>query len=212
MDWDLLVSGTSAVFAGIALVIAVLSRRDSKRANSLAGEANDIAGSALGASERANEFAGQANKFAEDANSISRRALAATEDNLIYQWRIDIDDDTGSTRLVNDSAHDALQVSVVVVDEGGPVDRGWSDRVPAYEEIVLDVSSTLEKHFEEVDRHPSRPAKSGNGIFISGSFGKTVETVLTFQITWKTIEDVRRDLVLEKALRHGDHYGTVKRR
>lgn len=211
-NWELLIAGASTVVAILALIVAVLSRRDSKDANRLADNANDIAGGARDAAERANELAGQANQFAEDANTISRRALAASEDNLIYQWRIDIEEDTGQARLVNYSAHDALEVSVVAVEDDRSVARGGAEMVPSFGEILLDISSTLEHHFEKVREHPSRPEAIADDFIYTGRVGKTVETDLVFHVTWKTVDNVRRDRQVEETLRHGDNFGTIERR
>lgn len=212
MDYSLLFSGVAAVTGIAALVVAIISRCDSKRANRLAGEANEVAGRAVDTADQANELARQSNQLAEGANQISRRALATSEDNLVYEWRVHIDDDTEEGVVLNDSAHDALDVTIVAVEQGRPVSRGNAERVAAHGQVVLDLSSTLDKHLKEVARHPSTRASSRGGIFISGSTGKTITTHVRFQISWKAVEQVPRDCIVKETLSHRDNFGTIQRR
>ncbi|WP_315536101.1 hypothetical protein [Corynebacterium matruchotii] len=212
MDSSIILGIIGAVTGAGGLLLAVHANRISKKANSLAETANETARESLDTAMEANRISEKANKLAEDANTISDRALAATTDNLIYDWQIQIDDNNGAVTVRNGSPHDAFNVAVFVKREGSPVADSFRKEVAGFDEISFDISGVLQEHFDEVASHPSKDGFVGRNIVIAGERGETVTTILDFHITWRTPTGINRDSVISYTLSHGDNYGTIEKR
>jgi hypothetical protein len=212
MDSSIILGIIGAATGAGGLLLAAHANRISKKANSLAETANETARESLDTAMEANRISEKANKLAEDANTISDRALAATTDNLIYDWQIQIDDNNGAVTVRNGSPHDAFNVAVFVKREGTPVAHSFSKKRAGFDELIFDISGVLQEHFDEVAKHPSQWPRSRSGAYFTGSKGETVTTILDFHITWRTPTGINRDSVIPYTLSHGDNYGTIEKR
>ncbi|MCH2223026.1 MAG: hypothetical protein MK097_22300, partial [Dechloromonas sp.] len=170
----------AALIAAVALAVALRAKEVAETANgiadagnTLAQVANDTAADALGEAEKANEIAEQANQLSGDANTIAERALRVAQDDVPYNWVLEVGDD-GVAVVLNDCGHRALQATVVldsgsqVVADAGPVD------VDPFGKITLDVKSAIELHFETVRSNPVVHAHSEGGLFFGGRNGSPV--------------------------------------
>jgi hypothetical protein len=116
----------AALVAAVALAVALRAKEIAESANGiaetgndLAQAANDTAGAALTEAEKANEIAERANQLSGGANTIAERALRVAQDDVPYNWVLEVDDD-GVAAVLNDCGHRALQTTVVL-DSGGHI-------------------------------------------------------------------------------------------
>jgi len=212
VDSSIILGIIGAATGAGGLLLAAHANRISKKANSLAETANKTARESLDTAMEANRISEKANKLAEDANTISDRALAATTDNLIYDWQIQTDDSSRTVTIRNSSPHDAFNAAIFVKREGTPVAHCFRKEVAGFDEISFDISGVLQEHFDEVASHPSIKGVVRRNTVIAGKKGKTVTTILDFHITWRTPTGIDRDSVIPYTLSHGDNYGTIEKR
>ena len=121
----------SAVCSAVAAYCAWVGNKAAGHANNLAERAEEIA-------VEANKAAVEANQIAADANIISERALAVSGDKIVYQWRVRCDVVQGCFVVVNDSAHVANNVRVVVrKGDQVTVACGRFEEVAEFGEVLL---------------------------------------------------------------------------
>jgi hypothetical protein len=198
----------AALVATVALAVALRAKEVAETANevaeagnALAQTANDTAADALGEAKNANGIAGEANQLSGDANTIAERALRVAQDDVPYNWVLQVGDD-GVAVVLNDCGHRALQATVVldsgrqVVAEAGPVD------VVPFGKITLDVKSVVEQHFENVRSNPVVYAHSEGAVFFGGRNGLAVTVEFRAHLRWHTEQDIPRTDVVEEVLRH----------
>jgi hypothetical protein len=107
----------------------------------------------LSEAKKANSIAEEANHFSGDANTIAERALRVAQDDVPYNWSLDVGDD-GVAVVLNDCGHRALQTTVVLDSDGQILGETEPVDVEPFGEITLDVTSTIEQHFDAVRRIP----------------------------------------------------------
>jgi hypothetical protein len=173
----------------------------SLRAKEIAEAGNVLANTANDKAESANEIAGEANQLSGDANTIAERALRVAQDDVPYNWVLEVGDD-GVAVVLNDCGHRAVQATVVldsvrqVVAEAGPVD------VAPFGTIALDAASVIEQHFENVRANPvSHPHSAGN-VFFAGGNGTEVTVEFRAHLRWHTEQNIPRTDVVGEVLRH----------
>lgn len=198
----------AAIVAAVALAVALRAKEVAEAANGIAEEgntlaqaANDTAADALGEAEKANEIAEQANQLSGDANTIAERALRVAQDDVPYNWVLQVGDD-GVAVVLNDCGHCAREVTVVldsgsqVLANAGPVD------VDSFGKIALNVKSAMERHFETVRSNPVVYAHSDGGMFFGGRNGSPVAIEFRAHLRWLTEQDIPRTDVVKDVLRH----------
>lgn len=148
LDVGLVVNAISCTTGLFGLVIAGLANKRAKEANRQAKDANDIAARSLVQAQEANRIAEEGNETACDANAVAERALAATTDHVQYAWRLDVQEDDAV--LVNDSAHPARDVTVVVDERHRVVATAVADDIPPFGELGLELQGTFQQHLERV--------------------------------------------------------------
>lgn len=207
----------SAVFAAVALAVAVRAKEIAETANNvaktgngLAQTANDTAADALDEARRANEFADEANRFSDEANTIAERALRAAQDDVPYKWVLKVDDN-GVAVVINDCGHHAHLATVTlesagqVVAESGPID------VASFGKITLDAKSILDQHFAEVSKNPAVYARTVGGIFFTGHAGDPVSITFRAHLRWQTDQGLPRNDVVREVLQHQMTYDGLER-
>lgn len=156
-----------AVTAGIGvggLLLAGLANKRAKEANRHAEMANDLATQSLAQAEEANRVAQEGNHIARDANTIAERALTAATDHVQYDWRVEAEGDPPAVRVVNDSAHPATHVTVVVTDGHEVITTATAETVPVLGQVPLDLHGTLQKHLEHARQRPTVLISGGTSI------------------------------------------------
>lgn len=196
-----LISAVSAVVAIWALVVAYLANNVANEGNAIAEGANDIAVDALREAQDANVLATNANALAGDANEIAERALRAAQDDVPYNWTLTINDD-GSAIVLNDCGHGALDAKVTLDSESRPIAEAGPVDLAAFDKIMLDAASTMDRHFEAVRANPPTYAHSEGGLSFGGSAGKPVETEFRVHLRWTTEQGVPRTDVVRTMVRH----------
>lgn len=197
-DWAGVVGGVAGVGS---LVVAVFAYKAAQKGNELAAVANNTATDAIGQAQAANRIAVEANDLAGNANSIAERALIVAQDDVPYNWVLQIDEE-GHAAVVNDCGHRADQTTVTIDAGGKPiVDAGPVD-VAEFPEIALSLDSAVQEHFERVAQKAARPARTTGDTFYFGSAGEIVETRFRAHLRWLTENGVLRSDVVEQVLRH----------
>lgn len=213
-DWPTYVgvaTGAAGTITGaIALCIAARANQAAKDGNTLAETANNIAANALGEAQKTNSIAENANQLAGDANLIAKRALQVAQDDIPYNWVLEINDD-GSAIVLNDCRHHAAQVTVVIDAGSEPVARCGPVDVAAFEKLPFNVASAVEKHFENVRQHPYRPTQAGTGWMSVGGPGDPVACIFRAHLSWLTDDEVPRNDVVEKVVSHQMDYAGIVR-
>lgn len=215
-DYAGVIGGVAGIFAAAAafyaLRIAIGANEIAKQGNGLAKSANNTATEALGQAEEANSISIDANQLAGNANAIAERALHAAQDDVPYLWRLKIDDD-GRAVLINDSGHPALQATAAI-DHGSQViaQSGDARDVEPLGELVFDVTSALEKHFEEVRANPYRRSYTAGPAFVAGGPGKPVVATFRAHVRWFTEQQVPRTCTVEEVISHLMGADGMKRR
>ena len=200
----------AALIAAVALAVALRGKETAEQANNLAKSANDTASDALSEAKKANSIAGEANQLSGDANTIAERALRVAQDDVPYNWSLDVGDD-GVAVVLNDCGHRALQTSVVLDSDGQIVGETEPADVAPFGKISLDVTGTMEQHFEAVRKNPVVYAHSDGGIFFGGRDGIPVAVKFRAHIGWRTEQDIPRTDVVEVVLRHQMTHDGLKR-
>jgi glucose/arabinose dehydrogenase len=198
----------AALVAIVALAVALRAKEVAETANdiakagnTLAETANDTAADALVEAETANDTAVEANRLSGDANTIARRALDVAQDDVPYNWALEVGDD-GVAVVRNDCGHRALQ-AVVTLDSGGEViaEAGPVD-VAAFDKITLDANVAVEQHFQSVRANPVVYAHSEGGVFFGGRNGIPVSVTFRASVRWHTEQGIPRNDVVREVLRH----------
>lgn len=192
-------------------VLACQSKKVAEHANSLAETANQTAAAAVAAADEANRLAVEANQLSCDANTISERALTATTDHLRYHWQFQVDDQ-GSAVVINDCAHVAEHVTVVV-DSGGQIHTSFQrDHVARFEELRFDLSGVITQHLEHVRDQPVAPSTAVGPAFQGRARPPAVTTLVRATIGWSSQVGVQRSDTVEDRLTHRVRRdGTVER-
>lgn len=147
----------TAVIAVAALVVAILNRLDDKKVAQQAKIANNTAAGALTEAQNATGLSKEANEIARGANDLVHKALIASVDPVVYEWRFKADGEGFAIGIVNNSGHAAFNVAVVI-DAGHEVVLNVSEeRVAALGEVVLDLKASRDKFFGESDTQMERP-------------------------------------------------------
>jgi hypothetical protein len=200
----------AALAAMVALGVSLRAKEIAEAGNALAQGANDTAADALGEAKAANDIAGEANQLSGDANTIAERALRVAQDDVPYNWVLEVGDD-GVAVVLNDCGHRAIQATVVldsgrqVVAEAGPVD------VVPFGKIALDVKNTIEAHFETVRSNPVVYPHREGGISFGGRDGMPVEIEFRAHLRWHTEQDIPRTDVVDETLRHQMTHAGLRR-
>jgi hypothetical protein len=201
-DWlSAIGTGAAAIIAAIALAVSMRAKEIAETANDLADTGNSLSKSANDTAANALEEASTANRIAAEANSIAERALYVAQDDVPYDWVLEINDD-GVASVLNDCGHAALGATVVldsggvVVTEGGPVD------LAPFGNIRLDVKDTVEQHFAKVRQEKVvHPYRDGRLVF-AGRDGEPVSTEVRAHLRWRTEQGIPRTDVVNTVLRH----------
>ncbi|WP_103061560.1 hypothetical protein [Actinomyces qiguomingii] len=178
MDASLAIDAVSTSIGAGGLLIATLANRRAKQANRQAEIANDLAARSLAKAEEANRIAEQGNQIAGDANAVAQRALAAQADTVKYCWRLKIDSDL-AVLAVNDSAHTAHQVTVIVDRDGHVEARAQADHCPAFGELPLDLTSLIEQEIEQERRAAAARACAPDGMVFIGRQARRIKLRVT---------------------------------
>lgn len=117
MDTGTIFTIISAVTSGLALLVAICAKFDSKKSNKIAERSHEASVESNGLAREANSLAVDARELAEEANTISRRSEAReTESNLVswdYRWI-----NSATCQIINTGEHEALYVSATVAVDG----------------------------------------------------------------------------------------------
>jgi hypothetical protein len=200
----------AALVAAVALAVALRAKEIAEKGNILAEAANDTAADALGEAENANDIAKEANQLSGGANTIAERALRVAQDDVPYNWILQVEDD-GVAVVLNDCGHRALQATVEldsgghVVAQTGPVD------VAPFDRLTFDAKSAVEQHFENVRSNPVVYAHSEGGVFFGGRNGLAVSVTVRAHLRWRTEQEIPRTDVVEEVLRHQMTHDGIKR-
>lgn len=193
-----------AVTAGVGiggLLLAGLANKRAKEANRVAKVANDLAAQSLAQAEEANRVAVEGNEIARDANQVAERALAATTDHVTYSWRLEVQEDGVTVALLNDSAHAAHQVTVVVDQDSHVKATASADEVGPFGQVLLDLEDLVQKEIKKERRKAQRRDainNADNGIFIFGEPHHRFRLRLT--VTARTQAGVQHSDVIEQVL------------
>lgn len=193
----------AAIAAVLAALVALVALGVSLRAKEIAESANVLG-------QTANNIAGRANELSGDANTIAERALRVAQDDVPYNWLLEVGDD-GVAVVLNDCGHPALQATVVLdsgrqfVAEAGPVD------IVPFGKIALDAKSAIEEHFEIVRSHPAEYPHRQGPVMFSGGPGSAVSVEFRAHLRWRTEQDIPRNDVVEVVLRHQMTYDGLQR-
>ena len=103
-----------------------------------------VAGRANKAAKDANRIAVEGNEIARDANQVAERALAATTDHVTYSWRLKVQEDGFTVALLNDSAHAAHQVTVVVDQDSHVKTTALVNQVEPFGQVLLDLEGLVQ--------------------------------------------------------------------
>lgn len=210
LAWVGAIGGAAGGIAGlIALVLSCRANQTAASGNKIAKKGNKIAESASKSASAAVVVAGEANRLAEvaneksaEANLIAERALRISADNLDYNWVLEVDDD-GRASVLNDCAHEAMDVTVVIDSLGEIYDQAAINRVAGFDQVDFEVPRLVQEHFAKVETESvPRLPRSGSGVFIAGSAGSTVRTKVRATVTWSTPEGVPRTGVVNETLSH----------
>lgn len=194
----------AAIAAVLAALVAVVALGVSLRAKEIAESGNALA-------QTANDIAGKANGLSGDANTIAERALRVAQDDVPYNWVLEVGDD-GVAVALNDCGHPALQATVVLdsgrqfVAEAGPVD------VVPFGKITLDAKGPIEEHFEIVRSYPAEYPHRQGSVMFSGGFGSAVAVKFRAHLRWRTEQGIPRNDVVEVVLRHQMTYDGLQDR
>jgi len=200
----------AALVAAVALAVALRAKEIAETGNTLAQAANDTASDALEEAETANDIAEAANQLSGDANTIAERALRVAQDDVPYNWVLQVEDD-GVAVVLNDCGHRALRATVVldsdrqVVAKAGPVD------IAPFDNITLDASSVIARHFEDVRTNPVVYAHSEGGLSFGGRNGIPVSVTFRAHLRWHTEQEIPRTDVVQEVLCHQMTYDGLQR-
>lgn len=184
----LIVAIVSALAAIGAMIIAI-------RGNKIAREGNEIAQQAQESAVEANQLAADANQISADANNVARRALAVSEDQLIYEWRVWFDKDLGVVCVENHSAFVARDVTVLIRYKDVTVVDARFDEIAAFAQVSVSSGEIVEGlRKEEVDH---RRAWDSGLMVISSPY----ISVMVY-ISWITEGGVSRNTVIEQRLQY----------
>ncbi|MBY0797842.1 hypothetical protein [Corynebacterium parakroppenstedtii] len=130
MNWWSIISGIIGTATGIGgLIIAILAKHDSKKANDISQRTHQAALNSNTLATEANRIAIDARQLAQEANTISLRAEQRdTEVNNVswdYNWV-----DPSTCHVTNTGHDEALRVSITVAVDGEHVSRGPIDIKP----------------------------------------------------------------------------------
>lgn len=109
------IAALGVLVAAVGLIVAARANKTAKDANRVAVEGNEIA---------------------RDANQVAERALAATTDHVTYSWRLEVQEDGVTVALLNDSAHAAHQVTVVVDQDSHVKTTASADEVEPFGQVL----------------------------------------------------------------------------
>lgn len=174
-----------AVTAGVGvggLLLAGLANKRAKEANRAAETANNLAADGVAQAEEANRVAVEGNEIARNANAVAQRALNAQLDPIHYRWRLKVDQD-GRAVLVNDSAHPADQVTVVVDRGGHVIATVETEHCAPFGQLLLDLEGTLQEEIEKAraadERTRQLNAANSGVIVIPGRHKFRLRTTVT---------------------------------
>lgn len=193
-----------AVTAGVGiggLLLAGLANKRAKEANRAAETANNLAADGVAQAEEANRIAVEGNEIARDANQVAERALAATTDHVTYSWRLEVQEDGVTVALLNDSAHAAHQVTVVVDQDSHVKATASADEVGPFGQVLLDLEDLVQKEIKKERRKAQRRDainNADNGVLVFGEPHHRFRLRLT--VTARTQAGVQHSDVIEQVL------------
>ena len=187
--------------AAVGLIVAARANKTAKDANRVAKVANDLATAGLAEAEEANRVAVEGNEIARDANQVAERALAATTDHVTYSWRLEAQEDGVTVALLNDSAHAAHQVTVVIDQDSHVKTTASADEVEPFGQVLLDLEDLVQQEIEEERRKAQRRDainNADNGVLVFGEPHHRFRLRLT--VTARTQAGVQHSDVIEQVL------------
>ena len=119
----------------LGLWIAVLAKRDSKRANDIAERSDKLAAESNTLASESNSIAVDARKLAEEANTISLRSEQRDTEINDVSWNYDWIN-PGSCKITNTGSDEAFGVTVRLAVDGNHVHSARRD-IPAGDHVVL---------------------------------------------------------------------------
>ncbi|MBF0696095.1 hypothetical protein [Actinomyces bowdenii] len=188
----------AGIIGAAGLLLAALANKRAKDANRHAQIANDLAAQGIAQAEEANRVAVEGNQIADDANTLAERALAATTDNVDYQWRLKVQEDGLALVVLNDSAHPAHDVTITVDQDSHVKATASADHVAAFGEVLLDLEGLVQQEIEHARGKAQRLDAfnaSDNGAFI---VGRPHSFRLRLTVVARTEAGVPRSDVIEK--------------
>ncbi|MDF7665694.1 hypothetical protein [Bifidobacterium sp. ESL0745] len=196
-----IIGGLGSIAGIVALFQTHSSNKLAEQANATAKEANRIAGDSKTLAGKANDLASKANKISTDANAISQRALSVTDDQTVYNWRVEFDGERSAVYIVNDCGHSARDVAVFIRQKDETVAEGRFDEVPAFGEAELGcklLAEQIRKSQASIDRIDS----SNLGVLFLG----TGSTQAIIHIVYTTELGNRRNNEIKKSFTHGERH------
>lgn len=119
----------------LGLWVAVLAKRDSKRANEIAERSDKLATESNTLASESNSIAVDARKLAEEANTISLRSEQRDTEVNDVSWNYDWIDE-GTCKITNTGSDEALGVTIRLAVDGHHVHSARRD-IPAGDHVVL---------------------------------------------------------------------------
>lgn len=173
-EWIGLISSTvSTAVALVSLAFASKANREAKKSNAIAEEANN--------------YAKEANRLAENANETSRRALAVTEDDTTYNWKIQFDRKTKLVTITNDCAWPVKNLEIWARFQDQTVGKLPSSNVAAFDKVTFSLSTVVIEHLEK--KRPSAGIGSG---YEAIQYYSPEKADVTFSLSWRTEAGVLR--------------------
>lgn len=190
------IAALGVLVAAVGLIVAARANKAAKDANRVAKVANDLAAAGLAEAEEANRVAVEGNEIARDANQVAERALAATTDHVAYSWRLKVQEDGVTVALLNDSAHAAHQVTVVVDQDSHVKTTALVNQVEPFGQVLLDLEGLVQQEIEEERRKAQRYVPAP-GVFGGRS---PHQFRLRLTVTARTQAGVQHSDVIEQVL------------
>lgn len=140
-------------------------------------------------------FASKANRLAKDANETSRRALAVTEDDTAYNWKIQFDRKTKLVTITNDCAWPVKKLKIVARFQDQTVGESFADDLASFAKVSFSLTSVVTEHLKK-----KREVSAIITLSKRKSYYAPMQADVTFSLSWHTETGVPRHDEITKTI------------